>query len=78
MCNAVWHVRARSLYPCVGDVSPCIILSVDTGFLRTTFFCSQPGFLAALIYEGFLPMANRIAGARKYCVLPKVCACVSV
>ena len=56
----------------------CLILSVDTGFLRATFFCSQPGFLAALIYEGFLPMANRIAGARKYCVLPKVCACVSV
>ena len=32
----------------------------------------DPQFLSALIYEGFLPMANRVAGSRKYCVLPKI------
>ena len=29
-------------------------------------------FIAALMYEGFLPMANRVAGPHKYCLLPKL------
>lgn len=39
-------------------------------------FCWSPGFetsfIAALMYEGFLPMANRVAGRSKYCLTPKL------
>ena len=47
-----------------------IALSLPSEFCWTPTF--HPPFLAALMYEGFLPMANKIAGAHKYCVLPKL------
>ena len=39
-------------------------------------FCWSPSFsapfIAALMYEGFLPMADRVAGGTKYCLIPKL------